>query len=87
MITKIPFDWSNPSHTKIIDAYKITGLSGYEGYYPCDFQLYGRNISGIFDGKTYRLEVAPNGDIPVFWISGIIENKDNHYSAFVKDVN
>jgi hypothetical protein len=84
MISKIPFDWNDASHTKIIDSYKITGLSGYEGYYPCDFQFFSRKISGVFNGKTYTLEVNPAGNEPVNWVSGILENEDNHYSAFVE---
>jgi hypothetical protein len=84
-ITKVPFDWNNTTHTDIIDKYKHDGsLSGYSGYYPCDFKLYGRTIYGPGSLSTYKLEVTPEGDEPVFWVSGTIDNKDNSYSAFVE---
>jgi hypothetical protein len=89
MITKIPFDWNDSEQVKIINAYKHDGsFSGYSGYYPCDFQFYGKIIYGPASKglNNYKLEVSPAGDEPVFWVSGILENKDNHYSSFVKSV-
>jgi hypothetical protein len=86
MISKIPFDWNDTSHTNIIDKYKVHGLSGYEGYYPCDFQFYSRRISGVFNGNTYTLEVSPEGNEPLNWVSGILENSENPYSAYVESV-
>jgi hypothetical protein len=87
MITKIPFNWDDPNQLKIIDKYKVSGLSGYSGYYPCDFQFFSRDIiSGDSNGNKWKLEVTPEGNEPVNWVSGILDNKDNYYSAFVKSV-
>jgi len=88
MIVKIPFDWNDPAQAAKVNKYKISNpaLSGYLGYYPCDFKLFGRNITHTFGGKTYRLEVSPKGNEPINWISGILDNKDNIYSTYVTSV-
>jgi hypothetical protein len=95
MINKIPFDWKDPTQTAIIDAYKLDGtedfnyFSGYSGYFSAGFQFYSRNISGVSgmsDLRGYHLEVSPAGNEPAYWVSGILENKDNHYSTFVESV-
>jgi hypothetical protein len=86
MLATIPFDWNDPAQKAIVDQYKITGMSGYEGYYPCDFQFYSRHITGIIGGKKYKLDVTPDGNEPARWVSGILENADNPYSAFVSSV-
>jgi hypothetical protein len=92
MINKIPFDWNNTAHTAVVDAYKLDGtedfnyFSGYKGYFPAGFSFYGRDISMVSGGNTWQLEVSPAGNEPVYWVSGIIENNDNPYSAYVGSV-
>ena len=69
-------------------------------YYPEGFSLFGikdsitkTNPTEPYTGTitpppgVYTLCVDPKGDIPVCWVSGIITNDENPYSAFVSDVN
>lgn len=92
MIKRIPFDWSNTAHTSIIEKFKITKENAsktypenYVGYFPCDFKMYNRAITASLNGSTYTLEVSPAGNEPLYWVSGVLENSDNPYSAYVKD--